>query len=146
MMAEIEYIWHGRRYWTMEPNENEIIGWNTRFEPCFVLRKTAKRIFIKSPTFGDMQLNRQEFERDGKVYHTRVHEYFYNRPFVEKKVARNPKTEVALSLLGLQYPTTHRAIKRAYKQMAKVCHPDFGGSHEAFIKLNEAYEAAMKII
>ncbi|WP_076351873.1 hypothetical protein [Paludisphaera borealis] len=37
-----------------------------------------------------------------------------------------------------------KAAKRAYRQLAMRLHPDQGGSHEAFIKLQAAYERAEK--
>lgn len=46
--------------------------------------------------------------------------------------------------LGLTEETTDEVvIEKAYKNMAKVYHPDKGGSEEAFIKLQEAKELAL---
>jgi hypothetical protein len=36
------------------------------------------------------------------------------------------------------------AIKQAYRKLVKIAHPDMGGSDEAFKKLNQAYNDAMK--
>jgi hypothetical protein len=35
---------------------------------------------------------------------------------------------------------TRRGLDRLYRQVAKRLHPDTGGTHEAFIRLTEAYE------
>jgi hypothetical protein len=35
--------------------------------------------------------------------------------------------------------------KRAFRSLAKRYHPDHGGSHEAFIRLGDAYDRAMKV-
>lgn len=37
-------------------------------------------------------------------------------------------------------------IKSIYRERAKVCHPDNGGSHEAMAELNAAFEIALKEI
>lgn len=46
----------------------------------------------------------------------------------------------ALELLGVKPPITEPTLKRAYRQRSIESHPDTGGSHEAFIRVNEAYE------
>jgi hypothetical protein len=42
-------------------------------------------------------------------------------------------------------PTAEHAelARRAFLHLAKRCHPDQGGSHEAFIRLKKTYDAAM---
>jgi hypothetical protein len=140
----------------MEPKGNEQVGWNTDFVGCIVFKVTAKRIGILSPYLGILWLNREAFECDGKVYHSKPHEWFYKvKPDVDPEqpgrkyynwMAKSNGTPEAFNTLGLKVGCTKTDIKRAYKKLARQRHPDFGGSHEAFIKLNEAYEAAMKII
>lgn len=148
-----EYLWHGKRYWTHHPVGEQLMGWNTQFEPCAVIKKTPKRIHINSPTHGSMQLNRAALERDGKVYHSKVHEYFHKeRPAVDPEkptqayydfLARFHGTPNALRVLGLSPGCSHNDIKRAYKRLAKTRHPDAGGSQQAFIELQQAYKQAL---
>ncbi len=45
-----------------------------------------------------------------------------------------------LSLLGLSFPFTKEQLSSTYRRMARLTHPDAGGSHEAFIAINQAYE------
>ncbi len=146
-----DYVWRGRRYWTMEPKEGEHIGWNTWFEPYKVIKVTAKRI-VASLVFIDetVYLDRAKIESRGKFYHSKFGEYFYL-----EKPERDPEQvltlgilqkDSALSVLQLSRPCTKEDVKSAYKRLARQRHPDFGGSHEAFIKLNAAYESAMKIL
>lgn len=149
-----EYIYHGRRYWTLEPKGAQLLGWNTEFVGCPVFKKTAKRVGILSPDLGVLWLNREVLERDGKVYHSKPHEYFYAvKPAVDpeapsaeyyKTMARLNGTSSALLELGLAAGSSQTDIKRAYKRLARKCHPDSGGSHEAFLRLDKAYKAAMK--
>lgn len=151
-----EWIYHGSRYWTMEPKGDEQLGWNTDFVPCPVFKKTAKRIGILSPTLGILWLNREAFDREGKVYHSKPHEWFYKikpdrdpekrfRDEWRQVVSRILGTPEAFATLGLAAGCSKADIKRAYKRLAKSAHPDSGGNHESFIKLNEAYETAMSL-
>lgn len=52
----------------------------------------------------------------------------------------------ALEVLGLgaESYASKASVKIAYKEQAKKCHPDAGGSDEAMQKLNAAYETVMK--
>lgn len=45
-----------------------------------------------------------------------------------------------LSLLGLPPYATLQDIKRRYRELAQVHHPDHGGDHDAFIEVVDAYE------
>jgi curved DNA-binding protein CbpA len=47
----------------------------------------------------------------------------------------------ALQALGVDEGASQQAIKTAYRQKAKISHPDVaGGSHQKFLKVNEAYD------
>jgi hypothetical protein len=149
----ISQVWRGCRYWTMEPKAGEQIGWNTRFEPYKVVRVTAKRITVTNGKIT-LQLNRQAFESTGKVYHSRVAEYFYReKPFVDPESRYYKKIAIPIAptygpfvILGLSYPCSKADIKRAYRNKAKVLHPDSGGSHDEFTRLQSAYEDAMRMV
>jgi len=58
-----------------------------------------------------------------------------------------PATE-ALSVMGVakeELPLmTVRNLTRQYRRMAKTHHPDKGGKHESFIKLNHAYSQLLR--
>lgn len=45
----------------------------------------------------------------------------------------------ALKLLGLKEGFTPEQLKTSYKKMAKIYHPDSGGSHDEFLKVGEAF-------
>lgn len=155
-MGQTEYIYHGRRFWVMEPKGTQHLGWNTEFIGCPVFKRTPKRVGILHPDMGVMWLNRAELERDGKVYHSRPHEYFYTvKPAVDPEKPRQEWSgrrifeqifgdSAALSTLGLEVGCSTAEIKQAYKRLAKAAHPDGGGSHEAFLKLNKAYLTALR--
>lgn len=42
--------------------------------------------------------------------------------------------------IGVKYGASEEEIREAYKKMAKIYHPDKGGSEEKFKELNEAYD------
>ena len=179
-MSEPEIVWRGVRYWVSKPKDNQHIGWNNWFVPYAVIKKTAKRVTLRGDlaafkAFGDatgypvdkadIVLDRARYEIDDKIYHSRIHEWFYKvkpavdpeRPNEERYKRRfHSADEFAryyaesggvspLSVLGLPQSATKADIKRAYKRLARKAHPDGGGSHEAFLKLNQAYESAMRL-
>lgn len=43
-------------------------------------------------------------------------------------------------ILGISESAAVEGIRRAYRRRAQECHPDHGGSHEAMLEINEAYE------
>lgn len=153
-------IYHGSRYWKSEGLESgEALGWNTRYIPYKVDKVTPKRIAVYSRDIDDINqvvwLNRETMERDGKQYHTRFHEYFYaEKPPPESKEwnwadstfawATGMFDSDALADLGLTLPCTRDEVRRAYKRLAKTAHPDRGGSHQAFIKLKQAHDSALR--
>jgi hypothetical protein len=63
-------------------------------------------------------------------------------PEAKKPVARIPDNERdALAVLGLNYPITMKDIKRKYKQLAKLYHPDINGNvgEDKLKVINQAY-------
>lgn len=47
-------------------------------------------------------------------------------------------------VLGVARNADRRTIENAYKALARIHHPDMGGSSEAFVRLRRAYEAGIK--
>lgn len=70
-------VYRGRRYF-----RNGIKTW---YEPCSVVKHTAKFIVVQSEAFpgsplypgGEFYLNRSALTKDGFAYHSRHGEYFY---------------------------------------------------------------------
>ncbi len=61
----------------------------------------------------------------------------------KKKAKRGPRSDLplpALRLLGLVPPVTLREARDAYRRRALAIHPDRGGSHDAMLELNRAWE------
>jgi hypothetical protein len=49
-----------------------------------------------------------------------------------------------LAVLELSWPCSAADVRRAYRRLALQRHPDHGGTNEAFTRLTEAYELAVK--
>jgi hypothetical protein len=112
----------------------------------------------KRPTFLAAQRAQEEdpgharwetLEVDGKQYHSRFHEYFYIEP--PKAKPHKPiitgipgQVSTSLALLGISPPYNEKDVTRAYKRLAKVAHPDAGGSHDEFIRLKNARDVALR--
>lgn len=159
--TEPEIIWRGRRYWTSQPLSFEHLGWNTGFVPYCVIKETAHRITVRAADGDTLQFARKDWESKDKIYHSKHHEYFYKvKPTVDPEAPNSERRGFQdadeftryfieargvspLSALGLRTGATKAEIKKAYKRLALKAHPDGGGSHEAFLKLNQAYERAM---
>ncbi|MGH2478107.1 MAG: J domain-containing protein [Ktedonobacteraceae bacterium] len=66
-------------------------------------------------------------------------------PPPKRKEEPLPKSAAeALAILHVSPPASRDAVKRAYRAAAFKAHPDHGGSHAAMIRINAAYELAMK--
>lgn len=57
-----------------------------------------------------------------------------------KALPQTASKRTAHEVLGISPNATRGAIDEAYRAKAKTCHPDAGGTHEAFIELQHAYE------
>lgn len=113
-----------------------------------VIKKTTKFFYVAWLGRKDnvLRLNRQELEQAGETFH-RMRETFYNEAGKAEYERQHSEmsTPDCLKELGLARLATVQDVKRAYRQLAQQHHPDAGGKHEDFIKLQSAYEAAIKI-
>lgn len=84
----------------------------------------------------------------GRVCAGRVYP-FGHQPREREGEPRRPGVRAAYSgrwcdVLGLARGTTDlRAVRQAYRSLAKERHPDAGGTHEAMSELNDAYRLAL---
>lgn len=155
-------LYHESRYWVQYPVFDEVPGWNARYLPYVVVKVTPARIYAtgcgpdgqtshiqfprkpRPPMPGRVRMTM--LETDGNQYHSRFHEYFYTEIPTARPVESRPVTKVAsaLSLLGLSQPYSPDDVRRAYKRRARECHPDAGGSHTEFIRLQEARDTVLR--
>ena len=69
-------------------------------------------------------------------YIHRIHRQRFDR--VEPPVHTMKKSR-SHEILQIEPPVTESDIKKAYRKMCLVYHPDKGGSNDEFIKINNAY-------
>jgi hypothetical protein len=53
---------------------------------------------------------------------------------------------VYMQHLGLTWPCTRHEVQQAFRQQAKIVHPDRGGTSESFHRLYQAYQEALTCI
>jgi hypothetical protein len=70
---------------------------------------------------------------------------FFAVPYKERVVQYAGQAFTCFSLFGLSFPCTVAEVKAAYRRLAKRAHPDHGGSHGEFLKLQAAYEQALHL-
>ncbi|MDR3618260.1 MAG: hypothetical protein P4L85_02845 [Paludisphaera borealis] len=64
----------------------------------------------------------------------------------ESRSGADGDREACLAALGLTFPTTLEQVRAAYRRKAVEIHPDRGGTHEAMVELNQAYQAAREMV
>ncbi|MEA3522940.1 MAG: J domain-containing protein, partial [Campylobacterota bacterium] len=101
------------------------------FEACIVMTKKRwqkEQILLKKESYYRQQKIYQEFKKESKNYNNQSQE-------------KHRK----LLCLPLEGKLEIAQIKTAYRKIAKVEHPDIGGSHERFILITEAKDALLLI-
>ena len=68
--------------------------------------------------------------------------YLYGSLFEESEESSTGWADV----LGLTPPISARMVRDAYRRRSKTLHPDAGGSHVEFVRLNAAYEQAVSYL
>jgi hypothetical protein len=159
----VDYLWSDHSGYSDYDNR-----WYESWCRVRIIRKTAKRVFIargrldernfnpkeyeEHPEwFHTIALDRQKLEREGRVWSRTGRgwgEYFYT-----DEGKRNHEAEYArwhsaipdfLAALGLAKGSTEKDVRRAYRRKSREAHPDGGGSHEAFIKLRDQFDMALR--
>lgn len=126
--------------------------------PHRIVKKTKKYVYVERRPYDSDQrtgswlddeaetfrLNRPMLETEGYAL-TPIAEVedplFFTTPYQER--ARQPLT--CLLRLGLTFPCTVAEVKAAYRRLVKQVHPDQGGNHDEFLKLQAAYEQALRL-
>jgi curved DNA-binding protein CbpA len=59
---------------------------------------------------------------------------------------QTPNLRTALAHLGLSWPVAESELRGAYRRLAFTHHPDRGGSHAEFVRVQGAYEAVLAAV
>jgi hypothetical protein len=115
-------------------------------EPYDPSRLTGSWVDHGADTF---RLSRAALERDGYAFVPISVDtddpLFFTTPYHERVTLRGPASPACLGVLGLTFPCSAAQVRDAYRERVKQAHPDQGGSHEAFIALQDAYEEALRL-
>ena len=110
---------------------------------------TGSWLDLERPTF---RLERQALEQQGYAFipvtaHVAETEepVFYVRPSSKRTGWDKGQLPECLEVLNLSWPCTMTEVKEAYRILVKRAHPDGGGSHDKFLKLQKAYEQALRL-
>ena len=77
---------------------------------------------VEEERLRDQLRRTEEFRRE-------FHEWRYGTPAVD----------------GYTWPSTAAEIRRRFRELAAKAHPDAGGSHDEFVKLNASYRRALSM-
>lgn len=92
---------------------------------------------VEYPLSRLMKLDRDEIRVVYEAFFYRVYFQYFKEHGLSMADAYDPSL---LSLLGLPPQASLKDIKRRYRELAQVHHPDHGGDHDAFIDVVTAYE------
>jgi hypothetical protein len=122
-----------------------------------ILKRTKKFVFVERrisdthPYRQTMRLDRAKLEAQGYIYWhsgTWVVSWYTEegKKQYDLQRARWNYIPECLKVFGLTKDATADDVKRVYYERALKEHPDAGGSHEGFLKLQEQYQAALKMV
>jgi hypothetical protein len=122
---------------------------------------TKKLVFVqykvggylsRYPRIENMRLNRAELETKGETYwhhgRTLIHCFYTAEGKAQYELRQQSYQYIpeCLKVLGLKLGATAIDVKHAYHVESLKHHPDAGGSHEAFLKLQDQYQAALRFV
>jgi hypothetical protein len=96
----------------------------------------------------ERSVSRAELDEHGSAFCSPLRLLLYTEAAVARDFRRDSqkpvRVDTAFSALGLTWPFTAEDATRAFRTLAKAAHPDTGGSHAAFISLQQTYQHALK--
>jgi hypothetical protein len=122
-----------------------------------ILKRTKQFVFFEytpgrnHPYKKTMRLNRAELEANGEAYWSHgtwcmcIYTEEGKKKFNEKRSRYSGYVPDCLSYFGLSWGATPTDVHKAYRAAVHQAHPDTGGSHEAFLKLQKHYKNALDI-
>ncbi len=133
-----------------------------RSVPHRVVRRTAYYVYVEQhPHAADVpaagwpggrgatfRLDRQMLEREGFAFippGSPIEQDEDPAFFASPQEERALEAPECLQALGLPWPCTADEVRTAYRRLARRAHPDGGGSHDAFLALQAAYEQALHL-
>ncbi len=115
---------------------------------CLQLQRGYRRIWVFHKLREQFELDLEDLKLIASVlgYHPGWIWHQWDSLQNSEDCSGAPELHKPLSLLRLTFPFTRDQLACAYRRMARLTHPDSGGSHEAFIVVNEAYECLKRYL
>jgi hypothetical protein len=134
-----------------------------RSEPHRVAKRTRKYVYVEQRPYEPERPTGSWHDRDAPVFRLdwvmleqKGYAFvpvtadvddplFFTTPYQERVVQYGGRSPACFGLLELSFPCTVDEVKAAYRELAKRVHPDRGGSHDRFLKVQAAYEQALHL-
>lgn len=113
-----------------------------------------RQLYFISEINDLLGIERSEFERIIAIYRTYYETRSQERDKSKRRISKQPISENLYVILGINKNTTAKEIKKAYRKLVKIHHPDaFTHASEAqqimakekFIQIHHAYETLMEL-
>jgi hypothetical protein len=168
--SRIEFVWEAYHHVSDEP----CVPDEWKVHPHRVVKKTARRVYVEREPYREpavpadrerhwydyldqtFVLDRRELERGQGVGPARRRwyggDFYQSREEAERAIAALSRSFGPLArpdwadVLDLEWPITRQDVKEAYRRKAKELHPDHGGDHDEFVKLEAAYRMALSTV
>ena len=119
----------------IESSMREDIIWN---RPSWPLKGNPQKVMEQINNFFDTEFNGLNAKENG-------HKYFKNK-LLDENLTKDESQ--ALELLNLKLPLSLDKIKKNYKKLVKIFHPDVNGNNktaeEKFKEINKSYKTLLK--
>jgi hypothetical protein len=112
------------------------------YEGYPVVKVTEKRVYFRHPFAGTEHfIKRRVLEHLGYATHNGLGVFVIEMPEeYRRRTMGFIMDQEPRKILGLKDKFTPEELEAAYRRQARVCHPDAGGTEEAFRNVNKAYE------
>ena len=120
------------RFRTRPQEAHQTLVWDTFFST-----RSADDDRVDYPLNRLVKMDHEEIKKVYEAFFYRVYFQYFKEHGLSMVDAYDPGL---LSLLGLPPYATLQDIKRRYRELAQVHHPDHGGDHDAFIEVVDAYD------
>lgn len=101
------------------------------------IRKEKERMWREYVRQRAEQQRRQQYQQQNHRQKS------YRQSSSNSRATSDMNKVKAMIILGLKNGTTRQDVKKAYRRLAKIHHPDQGGNHEDFVKIKKAYDYLM---
>jgi hypothetical protein len=165
--ARLELVWEAYHYYPDQGSSE----WH--YTPYRVVKKTANRVYVDRERFDEQawqsrlesgrEMTWSDFDVETFILDRRTLEseegprssrrygghrgYFYATKEAAERASEGRYGATLhfwwADILGLKVPCDRKAIKTAYRILVKQAHPDGGGDADAFVRIDDAYRAAL---